>query len=249
MDFYDEIAQRYDQITQASRRAGGARAFCEQLLRRHPAASVLDVACGTGMYAMELARRGVRATGADISQAMLDVAAKAAAAESLDVRWVCCPMQELGTRVEGTFDAIICMGNSIPHLLEDRDLSVTLAGFAHMLAPGGVAVLQLLNYAKVLQRQERIVGIDRDAASEREYVRFYDFLDGRLRFNILEIAWPSDEPQHTLHSTTLRPYTADELAAAIQRHPLGNVERFGSLNFGPFDAATPETVMIVARKQ
>ena len=62
----------------------------------------------------------------------------------------------------------------------------------------------VLNYARVLARGERIVGVNR--AAGREYVRFYDFLPGRVQFNILQIAWHGDRCEHRLSSTMLRPF-------------------------------------------
>ena len=44
------------------------------LLEPNPAEVFLDVGCGTGVFALKLARRGVGVTGIDISEAMLAVA-------------------------------------------------------------------------------------------------------------------------------------------------------------------------------
>ena len=38
-----------------------------------------------------------------------------------------------------SFDALLCLGNSLPHLLSRNDLDKTLADFAATLKPGGYA--------------------------------------------------------------------------------------------------------------
>ena len=49
-----------------------------------PGARVLDVGCGPGRHALELARRGFQVVGVDISQTFVDLAREAAVAEDLD---------------------------------------------------------------------------------------------------------------------------------------------------------------------
>jgi glycine/sarcosine N-methyltransferase len=246
MDFYDEIADAYDDITGAPAREPAAREFVAAFLDRYRPGSALDAACGNGMYALALARAGLDVTGADISPGMIENARRHAAGAR--VRWVQAPMQLLADAVTGPFDAILCMGNSIPHLLTDADLAAALNSFARLAAPGGVIVLNLLNYARLQASGERIVGIDR--RGQHEYIRFYDFLDtDRVRFNILAVDWSSasGEPSHQLHSTTLRPYTCSALRDALLAHGCRDVEFFSGLRFAPFDPNTSDTVTLVAR--
>jgi len=247
MDFYDEIAAQYDQITGAADRLPAAETFVRELATRYRVRWALDVACGTGLYAIVLARLGVRVVGSDLSPGMLEQARRAAAKDGISVEWLCAPMQELAGRVTERFDAVLCMGNSIPHLLEPGDLEATLTGFRKLLAPGGVAIVQLLNYARILGRAERIVGIDRQG--DAEYVRFYDFLGPCVRFNILQILWQGQPPRHRLYSTTLRAYTWQELSGAMNRCGFSDVQVLSGPKFGPFDPEQSETAMLVGRTE
>ncbi len=251
MGFYDDLAGCYDALTDSEIRCRLAQGFAEQLQRRYAPGSVLDVACGTGVYSLALCRLGMAVQGVDLSSAMLQQAERSAAAEGLPVTWVCAPMQELPDRVAGPFDTVLCMGNSIPHLLCDSDLDSALAGFVRRLSRGGTVILQLLNYDRVLAERERIVGVTRHGAEE--YIRFYDFGDDVLAFNVLSIRWETGRTgdavvreQH-LSSTPLRPYRASELASALEALGADEVDVFGDLAFGAFDQRTSPTAMIVAR--
>lgn len=245
MTFYDDIADNYDQITGSGDRRDRAAGFLRQLVARYPITSALDVACGTGLYAIQMAQMGIAAAGTDLSPGMLDQASRHAASAGVSVQWVQAAMQELPDKIGQTFDAVLCMGNSIPHLLTDDDLRAALCGFLSRLAPGGIVVLQLLNYARVLAGQERIVGINRDG--DKQYVRFYDFLGECVRFNILEIDWAHGQAVHQLHSTTLRPYTAKSLSDALMAAGCTSVEAYCGLHFDPFDADRSETVLLIGR--
>ena len=245
MDLYEHIADDYDAVTGAAGRRQAAQTMLAELRRRHPFDSVLDVACGNGMHAMMLAEMGVAVTAADISEAMLGQARRRAAEAHLAVRWVHTPMQEIARCVEGPFDAILCLGNSLPHLLDPHQLTGTLAGFARLLAPRGVVVLQLLNYARVLARQERIVGVT--GQGDTQYVRFYDFLEDFVRFNILKLTWSASGCTHDLADTLLRPYTRDEIAAACRTAGLGRIDCFAGPAFADFDEQQSDTLMLVAR--
>ena len=243
MGFYEGIAARYDQIVDSGEREASARRFVGRLLEGHAVGSALDVACGTGLYARALAERGVQVTAADLSEAMLHQGRARAPAGGAPITWLQAPMQEIAERVRGPFDAVLCMGNSLPHLLEDGELAKTLRGFRRLLSADGVVVAQVLNYDRILAERRRVVGVTR--VGETEYIRFYDFLPGQVRFNVLEIRWQGDQARHELHETALRPYGAAEIAAAASDADFAAAAVHGGLEFEPFEA-TSESVVLIA---
>ena len=245
MDFYDQIAADYDRIVEQGDRAEDARRFVARLAERHALTSTVDVACGTGLYAQALADHGAAVVAADISEPMLQQARLAV--DNPRVRWVCAPMQSLAGHVAGGVDAVLCMGNSLPHLLTDNDLAATLAGFHSMLTPGGIAVVQLLNYQRLLAAGERIVGVTRSGDSQ--YVRFYDFLTNRVQFNILGMHWSGSQCEHHLHQTPLRPYLAADLGPALIAADFVNVEAFGGLDLSPFQPTESDQLLLIAHRR
>lgn len=259
MTFYDELGEHYDEVVGTAGRVGPARRFVEWLTARGVIGLAADVACGTGLYAAELLRAGVNVVASDVSPSLLEQAranlAKLQRGQgpiSASPRLACVlgPMQEvdrqladanLAGRKQG--DAILCMGNSIPHLLGDEDLQQAVAAFAAGLVDGGVAAVQLLNYSRVLKDRQRIVGITR--CGDREYIRFYDFPDGPglLRFNILEVLWQGNQAGSVLRETVLRPYRPGELRDAFLAGGFKRVDFFGGLDGRPFDEGSSDTVL------
>jgi glycine/sarcosine N-methyltransferase len=242
MSFYDDIADQYGSIVDESARRPAAERFVAELTSRYDITTALDVACGAGLYAIALSQAGVSVAISDLSQAML-TQAQAALPEGTPFH--CGPMQEVSNALAGPFDTIVCMGNSLPHLLTDEDLLTTLRGFRTLLAEGGVLAIQLLNYDRVLAQGQRVVGMTRTEG--KEYIRFYDFLGDLVNFNLLEIDWTTDSPTHQLHSTPLRPYRPDQLTCALASCNFDFVDFFSGAEFSEFCLESSETLLLIAR--
>ena len=103
---------------------------------------MLDAACGVGLDAIALRRRGFRVTAVDASPAMLDEARRRLRAAACDVHPAACTWDELPTRFAGdAFDAVLCTGNSIAHLRSEEEMVSVFRSFAGVLAPDGVVIV------------------------------------------------------------------------------------------------------------
>ena len=80
--YFDKNADNYEKEV-FTRNTQQEVAFIVELIGDSVEASILDIGCGTGRHALELARRGYRVTGIDISSAMLQEAKVKAEKESL----------------------------------------------------------------------------------------------------------------------------------------------------------------------
>jgi 2-polyprenyl-3-methyl-5-hydroxy-6-metoxy-1,4-benzoquinol methylase len=81
--------------------------------------AILDVGCGTGRHSIELARRGYRMTGVDISSGMLTEAKKAAIQAGVEVEWIRADAARFGS--EKQFDAALCLCEGAFGLLNADD--------------------------------------------------------------------------------------------------------------------------------
>ena len=104
--------------------------FLERTLNTAPGSRLLDVPCGNGRHAIELAKRGCRMTGLDLSTEFIEEARSA----PVDAEWIVGDMCDLPWSNE--FDAVYCMGNSFGFL--DRDgAGAFLGAIGRCLKPGG----------------------------------------------------------------------------------------------------------------
>ncbi|MET9297617.1 class I SAM-dependent methyltransferase [Streptomyces sp. NPDC003077] len=104
--------------------------------RRPNAASLLDVACGTGTHLEHFAKEFTRTEGLELSADMLEHARARIPGTPLhqgDMRDF-----DLGRR----FDAVVSMFSSVGYLRTTDELDAALASFARHLEPGGVTVIE-----------------------------------------------------------------------------------------------------------
>ncbi len=99
--------------------------------------SVLDLPCGYGRHTAELARRGFRVTGIDLSSAMIR-AAKKRFGGLPRTRFLRGDMRALSA--PGSYDAVICMFSSLGYFSPAGNLA-TLRRMAQAVKPGGAVLL------------------------------------------------------------------------------------------------------------
>lgn len=187
---YDLFSADYDRFVNWKERLAYELPFVEQQLTASGARRILDTACGTGIHAIALAQRGYDVTGADLSVGMIERAMENAAAAGIEASFVVAGFGELTERVGDGFDALLCLGNSLPHVLTTEALQATLSGFAAVLRPVGLLFIQHRNFDAVMAARARWMAPQAHCEGGREwlFIRFYDFNpDGTLSFNILTL--------------------------------------------------------------
>ncbi|MFV2022153.1 class I SAM-dependent methyltransferase [Micromonospora sp. LOL_023] len=136
--YESEDAEIYDLIHQGRGKdyAAEAAEVTRLVLANKPdAASLLDVACGTGEHLQHLSGSFPYVEGVDISADML-LSAKA--------RLPLVPLHQSDMRsfaLGRRFDAVTCLFSSIGHMRTTAELTAALRCFAEHTVPGGVAVV------------------------------------------------------------------------------------------------------------
>jgi SAM-dependent methyltransferase len=162
----------------------------------------------------------------------------------------------------GSYDAVLCLGNSLPHLLTQADLVAALRGMAAVLRPGGLFITQNLNYDLRWQAQPRFFAAQGGLHEGQEVLvwRFadYDVPAGRIAFHVAlfrkgprpESPAGAQEWQVQVHTTPQRPLFLADLTAALAETGFGETLICGrmALPLEPFDADRSGDLVVVARK-
>jgi SAM-dependent methyltransferase len=137
---YDAVAEAYEAQNPDAYTAGPDVALLS-MVGDVSGQRLLDVACGHGRITRELARRGARATGVDISIGMLDRARASEAGEPLGVTYVEADIASPATLPNEAFDAVVCHFG----LSDIDDLDGALATVARILRHDGTFVFTVLH--------------------------------------------------------------------------------------------------------
>ncbi len=103
---------------------------------------LLDIGCGYGRHAMELAARGFRTVGLDLSLPLLIRATDAARRVGVNVDFVHGDMRDM--TFENEFDGAYCFFSTFGYFDDETNRRVA-AGICRSLKPGGRLVLDLIN--------------------------------------------------------------------------------------------------------
>lgn len=235
----------YDALIDWPKRLANEAPLYRALFERHAVRRVLDAACGTGQHAAMFHAWGLRVEGADVSSAMIE-RCRRQFGESDTLHWV---VRSFAEPAGDTFDAVVCVGNSLALVPEFATASEAIRRMAAALRPGGVGVVQVLNLWRlaegpvVWQKFRRVVldgvehtvlkGVHRVGA--RGFVEFVD----------LTVSGDTLTPRH--ESVPFLGLELDDLAQAA-RDAGAAVHSYGDYQRTPYDREHSGDLILVTEK-
>ena len=247
MDFYQALSPFYDEIFPASAEAVTWLAEWSRP-RNSGAPRVLDVACGTGTHALELAKLGRELLGMDIDESMVQRARHKSVDSGGGVEFLVGDMRDLLDVLPDRrdFDLVYCIGNSLVHLSDEGEVAAFARGAYGLLAPGGHLCIQILNYDRILEERRTELPLVEVLNGEVTFERSYRFSadDAGLEF-VGELRVTGDSLRRLppgaagegrfSNSVRLLPLGRAPLTGILEQAGYESVDSFSDFSGGPFD--------------
>ena len=228
--FYNQIAEKYDFIFPLS--PAHKTFFASELHGK----TILDVGAATGNLTAYLSSQGYEVTAIDLSERLIAKAAeKGVTVQQLNMLAI----DELPT-----FDNIVCIGNTLPHLDSKTSVQLFLQKAYRQLTQGGKLVLQLVNFQKYFAQQQgdylgNLPLIENDKVKFERY--YYLNEEGKIRFKtILDDTIKNEE--------LLQPIFADQLTQWLTQIGFQAINLYGNFKKDPFDKEKSMALIVMAVK-
>lgn len=246
VDLYDDLGAGYDIVIHWERRLARETPFYQDLFARHGVRRLLDVGAGTGWHARLFAQWGIEVVALDPSAAMLEKAREVTA--GLPVHLVQAGFEDLPQAVNPPFEAVVCLGNTLPHAATYAARMQALRGFRACLGSGGVCVVQTLNYDQLAATRERFQPLSHGVVNGQEQLllRMFDFGPETWRFNILRFTRVDSEWRFDVSSATHLPVFGAELERQMREAGFAEVRLLGGFDGSVFNPETSDMLLAVA---
>lgn len=204
--------------------------------------AILDMGCGTGRLACDLAALGHQVTGADPAVAMLGIARRRPGGDK--VHWLesAAGSLSLATR----FDLIIMTGHAFQKLLTDAEVEAALRAFARHLKPEGRLAFETRNPAR-REWEKWIPALSRETVTLPDGSRVDVHNDissaaGELVTYETHVSFGPDDK--VVGADTLRFMSAAELAQQLKEAGFARQTWYGNWDRSPVGPESPELIVI-----
>lgn len=183
VDAYSRLAKIYDHVMRHVDYDHWAD-YVESVFRRHGffPRRILDLACGTGTLALEMASRSYMMSGVDGSSAMVAQACRKAEEAGKEIRFETGDLR----RLDGlpTFEGVLCLYDSLNYMMTLEDMALALDQIHRLVEPAGLFIFDVCTETNSLAYFRD--STHREKGDGFSYVR-RSFYDDGVQVNAFEI--------------------------------------------------------------
>ncbi len=223
----------------------------EALVALKPGSAVLDACCGPGRHSLELASRGYRVTGIDITLPYLEAARESATAWGVEAEFLRADLRSFVR--PRAFDLALNLYTSFGYFADPADDRAALERLRASLSPGGALVLETVGKevaardfvdGEWFERGEWIVLTQFEVVGAWEGLRNRWVMIPREGGAGGKQAGEAGRKVSADRSFVLRLYSATEMRSSLMEAGFRSVELYGSLEGSPYDQRAKSLVAV-----
>jgi glycine/sarcosine N-methyltransferase len=240
MGFYEEISKYYDYIFPTGKPQIG---FISKTVG-NPPKELLDIACGTGGYSIELANLGYKVTAVDLDHKMVEALKAKIVNENLAINIFQGDMLELKDKVIKQYDLAFCIGNSIVHLDGEKEIEKFFMDMKGILKENGKLIIQIINYDRVLLKQITSLPTIENQEVGLEFQRIYRYdekINKVLFKTVLKV-----EGNEIENEIPLYPLLAQDMEKLLKKSGFNEIKLYGDFKESEFSKEDSYALVVVA---
>ncbi|HEY6460074.1 MAG TPA: methyltransferase domain-containing protein, partial [Polyangiaceae bacterium] len=217
--------------------------FVEDSLGIERGGAMLDLGCGTGRHAIELARRGYEVVGFDLSLAMLARAGDEAQDREAKLNFVQGDMREM--TFDEQFDGVYCWNTSFGYFEEDKNAGV-VDRIHTSLRAGGLFLLDVVNRDFLIRQSPSLAWFEGDGCVCMDEMSV-DFITSRMK---VKRTMMLDDGRSREIEYSMRVYSLHELGKILHEHGFKVCEVSGRLGTPGvyFGNESPRTIILAEKR-
>ncbi|MCW3120656.1 MAG: methyltransferase type 11 [Flavipsychrobacter sp.] len=242
MDWYENwFGSQFYKILYQNRDEFEAQEFVENLLgylKPRPQSTMLDIACGEGRFARQLAEHGFDVTGIDLSNESIETANTF---ESNNLRFFVQDMR-LPFYIN-YFDYAFNFFTSFGYFTHDRDHALAARSFAAALKKDGILVIDYLNPEYVLANfvPEEVITRDTHTFNIKRKIE--------RKHIIKEISFLDAAKQERRYTESVAAFSLADFIKMFKSTDMSLVNTFGDYQLRPYHPIdSPRLIMIFKKK-
>jgi glycine/sarcosine N-methyltransferase len=237
-DTYKNIAEYYDYMIKENPER---KRFFSKIFEKNNVNSVLDCACGTGNDLLFFNSLGIKVTGSDLSDSMLNVAKEKIKKSNLSIETIKADFHNLSEHFDKKFDAVVCLSNAVNE--NDINIDKALKSFKSVLNENGIIIFDQGQTDFTMKNPIKYF----PEVNDRNFTRLYtmEYKDDVIRVEIFDFLHSEKENDFRHSEFLIKIRLLNDWVSILKKAEL-TAECYGNWDFQKYSVNESRRLIIVA---
>lgn len=227
------FAEMWGDYIDWEKRRKGENSWLVKQLKKYNCQKVFDSCLGEGCDSIYLIKEGFDVTSNDIDELIIQKALENAKKQNVQLKITNLDWRELTKEIpEESFDAVLCLGNSLTCLFGQKNQIIALKQFYTILKDGGILIVDERNYQYILDNRDKILKGDYRYSGKYIYCgkcihsRPIEIEDNKIKYELY------DERTKKKSFFIVYPFKRGELKKLLEESGFQKIEQYSDYQAG-----------------